>query len=345
MQPEATHPAVEYYLALYDASDIVCTTIIHGTKTYSNGGAVTENFFTPVSALISDAGVAKLTKRNADGWHIFCSMQPFVADAKNRTKSNVKEVRHVFIDCDVDGDKSLADVRAAVASGEVPPPTVIVQSSPGRFQIVWNVMKFSPAQCEAMNENLCIRFNSDAAATDIARVLRVPSFVNVKPKYAGTKPIATIIENNWSPIPYLASEFNIPISVLPMEGVHSEPDSDAVCRSIDLLEIAMDEAGVVYSHARIWEGSGGGWKFPLEECPWHDSHTDGRKSDAIAIVQPGGAMSFACLHAHCADKEWKDFRSHLETKAGKRLKFGNKPGSKSKSKNEGRTYGKQTAKQ
>jgi DNA primase RepB-like protein len=334
---DATHPAVTYLTALFEKADRICLTFISASKTYANGGAVTENVFLPMSKVISAAGIAKLTKRN-ETEHIFVSMAPFKTGSANRTKTNIAEVRHVFVDADENGPQVLADIRATVTAGEIPPPTIVVQSSPNKFQVIWNIYGLTVAEGEALNENLMLRFKTDAASTDAARVLRIPGFRNIKSKYPD-RPLARIVEQNDSFI-ILPSDFLIQKSVLPTEGVQSVPDSDAVRKSMDLLEDAMEAAGIAYSHGRVWEGSGGGWKFPLEECPWNAAHTDGRQSDAIAIVQPGGALSFACLHNHCKSKGWNDFRAHLEVRAGKKLKFGTKP-HKSKSRKEGRTYGKQ----
>jgi hypothetical protein len=322
MRSAVEHPAVEYLTALFEKTDHICLTFIHGSKCYANGGAVTENVFLLMSKVISPEGIAKLTKRN-EAEHIFVSMTPFKSEAKNRTKANIAEVRHVFVDADENGDAVLADIRASVEAGEIPAPTIVVQSSKNKYQIVWNVYGLTVAEGEALNENLMLRFKTDAASTDAARVLRIPGFRNIKPKYPD-KPLARIIEQNDSFI-ILPGDFMIEKSVLPTTAISSVPDSDAVRQSIRLLEDAMVTAGVMYSRARIWGGSGGGWKFPLEKCPWNESHTDGRLSDAIAIVQPGGAFSFACLHNHCKSKSFKDFRAYLEAEAGKKLKFGSRP--------------------
>ena len=318
-----THLAVTYLETLFKTDDLLCLTFIHGTKTYGHGGAVTENKFVPMRAIVTDGGIARLAKRN-ETEHIYVSMAPFKEGSANRTKANISEVRHVFMDADINGDAVLAAVRASVEAGEIPPPTVIVQSSPGKFQFVWNVEGFDIPLQEAMNRTLQKKFGTDAQAVDAARVLRIPGFRNIKAKYHD-KPVAQIIEMNPSFSPYQFSEFNIPLAVEPDRAVHGPASSEAVQDSIDYLEAAMDAASVGYTR-KPWDGSGGATKFMLAVCPWCDSHESGGDGDAIAIVMPSAKYAFKCLHDHCSDKKWDDFRAHLEEQAAPTiLKFGERP--------------------
>ena len=149
---ENTHPAIQYLTALFRPDDLLCLTFIHGSKTYASGGAVTTNVFVPMETIITDGGIDRLTKRNKTE-HLYVSMAPFKEGSANRTKANISEVRHVFMDADVDGEAVLAAVRASVDAGDIPAPTVIVQSSPGKYQFVWNVEGFDIPQQEAMNRS------------------------------------------------------------------------------------------------------------------------------------------------------------------------------------------------
>lgn len=318
-----THAAVRYLTALFKPDDIVCLTFIHGTKTYANGGAVTENIFTPLSKVINESGIKRLTKRNAQE-HVFVSMAPFKPGSKNRTKSNIAEVRHLFMDADERGEEVLAAVKAAIETNEIPAPTVIIRSSPGKYQFVWNVEGFDIALQEAMNRTLQQKFGTDAQAVDAARVLRVPGFKNIKSKY-DPHPTAEIVEHNHSVYTFTLGDFDIPLAVEPDRAKYPVASDETVRQNIEFLETAMDAADVGHSHPKAWEGSGGAYKFDLSECPWRENHSDGRPSDAIAIVQPSGAYAFKCLHAHCADKKWEHFRQYLQDRAGKPLSFSAQP--------------------
>ena len=307
------HPAVEYLTALFQPNDWLCFTFLH------KDSAITENRFGFMHEAISTKGIEMLTKRNQDS-HIFVSMAVFKEGSENRTKPNISSVSHVFMDADENGDAVLHAVRQSVAAGEIPLPSVIVCSSPSKFQFVWNVTGFDIPLQEAMNRTLQKKFGTDAQAVDAARVLRIPGFRNIKAKYID-KPVAQIAELNPSFSPYQFSEFNIPLAVEPDRTVHEPASDKPVQASIDYLEAAMDAAGVAFVR-KPWDGSDGGYKFMLDICPWNDTHENGGKSDAIAIVMPSSKYAFKCLHAHCSDKRWGDFREYLETQAGRELPFG-----------------------
>ncbi len=56
---------------------------------------------------------------------------------------------------------------------------------------------------------------------------------------------------------------------------------------------------------------GGGYLVELASCPWADEHTTGRGGAAV-IIHASGAFDFACLHAHCARRTWRDFRAAMD---------------------------------
>jgi hypothetical protein len=50
-----------------------------------------------------------------------------------RTKENIADVRHLYIDLDADGE---AGIAAFLASDTVPAPNVILATSPNKYQAV-----------------------------------------------------------------------------------------------------------------------------------------------------------------------------------------------------------------
>jgi hypothetical protein len=313
------HPAIQYLTALFDDDDILCLTFIHGVKTYSRGGSVTENVFVPLAEVIKKYGIVRLTQRNEQE-HIYVSMATFQPGSKNRTQANIVSNKHVFVDMDKRGPETLAAIRSSVAAGELPAPNIIVESSPNKFQAIWNTTGLDFADVKALNKTLVAKFGTDPQTTDPHRVLRIAGFKNIKAKYPDPKPVATIIETNPSFLSYDESDFKLPLTVEPDRKVHAIAEDAVVQQSIELMEYALDEAGLDYERA-VWSGGGGAHKFLLSVCPWHDAHENGGDGDAMAVVQPSGAFAFKCLHAHCADKVWKDFRGHMETIVGHRLEF------------------------
>jgi P4 family phage/plasmid primase-like protien len=47
-------------------------------------------------------------------------------------------------------------------------------------------------------------------------------------------------------------------------------------------------------------------------CPWVVEHSDESNRDTEVSYIPGMGNGFKCLHAHCIDRHWKEFRSELE---------------------------------
>ena len=319
-----THPAQQYFDKLFGPTDIVCLTFISTTKTYASGYPVVENVFMPMSEVITDAGIQLLTERNESD-HVYVSMAPFKPGSKRRTKPNIAEARRVFIEADGNGDDVLTAVHTSVVEGEIPPPTFILQSSPHKFQFIWNVVGFTVPIQEAMNRTLAQKFSTDEKAVDAARVLRIPGFRNLKKKYADPKPLVEIVEYNEPPaIGITILDFHIPLTCEPDTTVHPVASDAVIQQSIDLLEAAMDEASVSYTR-KVWDGNDGAYKFLLALCPWRENHTDGEPSDAMAFVQPSGAYGFSCFHDHCVGKGWDEFRVHLENLAGHKLSFKSNP--------------------
>jgi len=125
-----------------------------------------------------------LAHENAHGANVYFSVNSLLPDAKKRTKNAVAEVRALYLDFDVDGDRKMVAIRA---SDNVPPPSFIIRTSPGKYQVLWRVRGFSIPEQEAMLKTLAATFGGDRACTDCARVLRLPGFFNRK--YAPACPV------------------------------------------------------------------------------------------------------------------------------------------------------------
>jgi len=65
-------------------------------------------------------------------------------------------------------------------SNLVPPPTYVLNTSPDKYQVIWKVEDIPQGQAEALLHAIARQFDGDHAATDSARVLRVPGFLNKK---------------------------------------------------------------------------------------------------------------------------------------------------------------------
>ena len=118
-----------------------------------------------------------LASQSAGGADVFMGMNPIRDGTHSRTKDNIKDIRHVYLDLDRNGDESLAAIRK---SREVPPPNFVIDTSPGKHQVVWKVTGFSQDEAESLLHSLANQFGGDLAATDSTRVLRLPGFANRK---------------------------------------------------------------------------------------------------------------------------------------------------------------------
>src|SRR6185437_16264553 len=120
---------------------------------------------------------AWLSYENGTGANVYAAANPLCPGSRKRTKECIASVRHLYLDIDEDGDARLAALRA---SEMVPPPTSILSTSPGKYQVLWRVEGFDFAHQEQTLKLLAIAFGGDPACTDCNRVLRVPGFLNRK---------------------------------------------------------------------------------------------------------------------------------------------------------------------
>lgn len=118
-----------------------------------------------------------LANQSASGSDVFVGMNPIKDGAYSRTKENIKDIRHVYLDLDRNGDEALEAIRKSTAT---PAPNFVLDTSPGKHQVVWKVRGFSKDEAESLVHSLANQFSGDLAATDSTRVLRLPGFANRK---------------------------------------------------------------------------------------------------------------------------------------------------------------------
>ncbi len=104
-------------------------------------------------------------------------MNPIKDGAYSRTKQNIKDIRHIYLDLDRKGDETLEAIRNSV---DTPAPNFVLDTSPGKHQVVWKVAGVTQEEAESLLHNLANQFGGDPAATDSTRVLRLPGFANRK---------------------------------------------------------------------------------------------------------------------------------------------------------------------
>ena len=139
---------------------------------------------------------AWLSHENSTGANIYVAANPLNPGSRKRTKESIASVRRLYMDIDTDGDARLAVLRA---SNAVPTPTAILSTSPGKYQVLWQVDGLDFARQEHSLKLLAITFGGDPACTDCNRVLRIPSFLNQKYDPARRVTVEYPDDSVWAP--------------------------------------------------------------------------------------------------------------------------------------------------
>lgn len=163
--------ASEYVLALFEPSDNVAV-LARNRKT-----GQTVQRITTAETVAGSEFQSSLRRENSAGVDIFIGMNPIKDGAYGRTKDNIRGIRHLYLDLDTNGREAVESIRN---SPEVPAPNFVLDTSPGKRQVVWRVEGVDQEQAESMLRALADQFGGDPAATDSTRVLRLPGFANMK---------------------------------------------------------------------------------------------------------------------------------------------------------------------
>jgi len=137
-----------------------------------------------------------LAHENASGMNIYVAANPLRSGSRQRTKESIAKVRHLYLDIDVDGDARLAELRASDA---VPEPTIVISTSPGKYQVLWRVDGLDLERQELSLKQLAMTFGGDNACTDCNRVIRIPGFQNAKYTFAYPVTVEYMNVSGWAP--------------------------------------------------------------------------------------------------------------------------------------------------
>ena len=124
---------------------------------------------------------------NARDYDIYLCVNPVRPGSGGREKGDIAEIRRLQLDLDEDGAAGLGRVLEDVNRGAVPRPAHVLRSSKERYQILWDTVpgEWEMEVAEAVMRALAARYGGDRAATDVARVMRMPGFRNKKPGRGG----------------------------------------------------------------------------------------------------------------------------------------------------------------
>jgi hypothetical protein len=163
--------APEYVFALHEPSDLIAVLVRNRSQQQ------TMQRILPAETIASAPFHSWLHEQNLSGADIFIGMNPVREGSRNRTKEQIREIRHTYLDLDEEAGASLQAIRT---SGDVPAPNFVLDTSPGKHQVVWRVEGLDTHQAESLLRALASQYGGDPAATDISRLLRLPGFTNRK---------------------------------------------------------------------------------------------------------------------------------------------------------------------
>jgi hypothetical protein len=144
-------------------------------KSHATGG--TAQRVGPLSLICHPKFQAWLRAQNARRFSVYVSVNAIRPQRRARTREAIGEIRHVFLDADKDGDGVL---KAIGARRDLPLPSYVIRSSPGRLHVLWQVTQFTKEVAEALQKHLAGELGSDKAATSCAQLTRLPGFLNHK---------------------------------------------------------------------------------------------------------------------------------------------------------------------
>src|SRR5260370_28406626 len=306
-----------YLRLLFEPGDWVNIQLIHQTETYTdksgNVRAKTQDNYTTLEEALLPSTVTSASKMQDEGWNVYVAMNAFTPGLKSRREKDIGDVRNAYIEFDESGEIGLTKIEDGIDAGIVQAYDFVLQSSPGKFYVIWRVKDFTVQQQKALNKSLQMRYGSDPQSVDAARVLRLPGTRNLKPKYSPT-PVVEIFNET---VPHYdrctPADFKIEVTV--RQPVNREAAPEKVQTRMSYYEQACDDAGV--DAGDVQAKNDGSYSYTVA-CPNYEQHTAGGKFDASVWISPSGAISFGCFHSHCDGKDWKTFyRPLLEEQAKK----------------------------
>ena len=233
---------------------------------------------------------------NERGWDVFVAVNTFrpvdLGDGRasmGRTRAHIASVLRVQLDLDgslADNAAAFERMREDAIDGIVPAPSLVLRSSPEKYQVLWNVDgdDWTAGQSELYSHLLAARYGGDEVVTPATQVMRVPGFRNAKEEYRtdNGSPVVEEIELSrrlWPVRPRAKLDVD---RFRPLEGVVGV---DALRRGLEKWVAADRSLGV--SPAKVGEAESRAAQMAHENEAW--------RPRLRAASARGGVVLPACM--------------------------------------------------
>ncbi len=126
--------AADYILRNFEPSDRLAVVVLN-----KRTGPVMQRIST-AERIASLEFQAWLGHQNAKGWDIYLSMNALNPEADRRTKNDIGNIRHIYLDFDQDGEDAATRI---IENSDLPMPNYVVETSPDKRHVIWRVDGFS----------------------------------------------------------------------------------------------------------------------------------------------------------------------------------------------------------
>ncbi len=215
-----------FLLSAFRADDTVAVFL----KSYATG-AVAQRVVSRDLAT-SDRFLAWLRARNAARWNVYVGVNAVDGRLRSRARRAVVAVRQLFVEADA---KAGAFLAAIADRSDLPQPSYLLRTSPGRVHVLWRIRGMEVSQAEALQKALARELGGDAAATSCSQTTRIPGFLNHK----RATPYAVTL--HFGPVDAVYCEQSFPPRrVAPPEAAHEQTrraaSQDGLVRATRYLE-------------------------------------------------------------------------------------------------------------
>jgi hypothetical protein len=170
--PVVDHGApIRFVRTAFAADDWVAVLL----KSYATGQ--TAQRVGPAAWVASSRVQGWLRSQNAARWNVYISVNAVVPGQRTRRRAAIQTIRHVFLDADRDAQRVLATIDGRT---DLPEPSYVLASSPGRAHVFWRVIDFAAERLEFLQKQLARELDTDPAATPCSQMTRLPGFMNHK---------------------------------------------------------------------------------------------------------------------------------------------------------------------